>query len=182
MRILPGSKILVQMHYNTLSGSGDDTTTIRLMLADSVPKEAISVPLASANWVIPAGDPDFGYSFTYDPSPLMQGGHPLVLSHVGAHMHVRGKSAHVALVHTGGADECLLDIPRWNFHWQLAYELKKQTVLSPGDVLRVECRWDNSAANQPTVNGVHIPPQDVIWGEGGTLSEMCMGPVLLYPE
>jgi hypothetical protein len=182
MKVLPGSKILVQIHYNTLNGTGDDATTIELMLADTVTKEALSVPIASSDWVIPAGDPDFGYSFTFDPSSLMQDGHPLVVSHVGAHMHVRGKSAHMGLVRGGGAEECLLDIPKWNFHWQLSYELAKPTILAPGDKLRFECRWDNSAANQPTVNGVHVTPQDVTWGEGGTLSEMCIGPVLVYPQ
>ena len=35
------------------------------------------------------------------------------------------------------------------------------------------CAYDNSAANQPVINGEHVEPRDVTWGEG-TLDEMCL--------
>ena len=47
-------------------------------------------------------------------------------------------------------------------------------VFSPGDELRVTCRWDNSDAHQPLIDGVRKKTVDVKWGEG-TADEMCVG-------
>ena len=67
----------------------------------------------------------------------------------------------------------LLDIPRWDFHWQNAYTLTKPVRAEPGDVVRVTCRHDV----RKRVRGEHgIPkaPRYVLWGEG-TTDEMCLG-------
>ena len=74
----------------------------------------------------------------------------------------------------GGGEECLIDIPRWDFNWQGGYQLAEPIVFNPGDELEIECHWDNSAANQPYVDGVQLAPVDVGWGEG-TGDEMCLG-------
>jgi hypothetical protein len=50
-------------------------------------------------------------------------------------------------------------------------------VVKPGDQLSIECHWNNSAANQPLVDGKKLEPRDVDWGES-TTDEMCLG--LLY--
>ena len=41
----------------------------------------------------------------------------------------------------------LLDIPRWNFHWQNAYTLAEPVKAEPGDVVRVTCRHDVAQAH-----------------------------------
>jgi hypothetical protein len=46
-------------------------------------------------------------------------------------------------------------------------------MVQPGDSVRLECIYDNSAENQPVVGGVQQQPQDVTWGED-TLDEMCL--------
>ena len=46
--------------------------------------------------------------------------------------------------------------------------------VSIGDVVRVSCRFDNSRAAQPVINGKQIAPRYVLWGEG-TTDEMCLG-------
>ena len=43
-----------------------------------------------------------------------------------------------------------------------------------GDQLLITCHWDNSAANQPWVDGKQLMPRDVDWGES-TTDEMCLG-------
>ena len=60
--------------------------------------------------------------------------------------------------------ECLLDIPRWDFHWQANYRFKEPKVVKSGDRIAVECHWDNSLPGA----------RDVSWGEG-TEDEMCLG-------
>ena len=42
-------------------------------------------------------------------------------------------------------------------------------TVTGGDVVTVNCQWDNSATNP---NQPHDPPQDVVFGEG-TGDEMC---------
>jgi hypothetical protein len=49
--------------------------------------------------------------------------------------------------------------------------------VGPQDTLELRCAWDNSAENQPVVDGAPLSPTDVAWGEGST-DEMCLG--ILY--
>ena len=46
-------------------------------------------------------------------------------------------------------------------------------AVNPGDQFVLECHWDNSAANQPVLEGQRIEPRDLNWGEG-THDEMCL--------
>ena len=48
----------------------------------------------------------------------------------------------------------LLDIPRWDFHWQSAYLLARPSQPQPGDVLRVTCRHDVTLRMQATPTAV----------------------------
>jgi hypothetical protein len=77
-------------------------------------------------------------------------------------MHLLGQSTRLHVQRQDGASACLLDIPRWDFHWQSSYELKNVMTVNPGDRLNLECRFNNPG------------PKDVNWGEG-TEDEMCMG-------
>jgi hypothetical protein len=92
---------------------------------------------------------------------------------VAGHMHLLGKSIRIEL-NPGKPDrKVLLDIPRWDFHWQNAYALAEPVKVKPGDVVRVTCRFDPSRRR----HGGHGTPQDpryVLWGEG-TADEMCLG-------
>jgi Copper type II ascorbate-dependent monooxygenase, N-terminal domain/Copper type II ascorbate-dependent monooxygenase, C-terminal domain len=85
---------------------------------------------------------------------------------VAGHMHLLGRSIRVEL--NPGTDDArvLLDIPRWDFHWQNAYMLEDAIVAEPGDRVRVTCRHDVSSRTSE--------PRYVLWGEG-TSDEMCLG-------
>jgi copper type II ascorbate-dependent monooxygenase-like protein len=189
MAIAPGSVIVLQMHYNTLGWDGEpDQSQVELMLADQVDKEAIATFFTDPKWVtqhtmnIEAGDPDATYTFSFDPTLFYSGGKPFTIYSSGLHMHTRGTSANLRIERGGGApDECLLDVPSWDFNWQGAYDLVEPVEFSPGDKLRIECHWDNTAANQPIVGGMQLPAQDLNWGEG-TTAEMCLAAVFITPE
>ena len=63
--------------------------------------------------------------------------------HVAAgHMHLLGAAIRVELNPGTARRRVLLDIPRWDFHWQNAYQLQQAVAAQPGDVLRVTCRHD----------------------------------------
>ncbi len=191
----PGSMVVAQMHYNTLSADPvADQSTIELQIAETVERPATGLPGLDLGWVsngmlgeamtIPAGVAEVTHSTTIDYDSLfvrmtlrrlgLDFGDPLVLHSANHHMHELGTRQISTVQHADGAETCLLDIPDWDFNWQGAYQLVEPVVLGPGDSLEMSCTWDNSAANQPVVGGEVREPSDVSWGEG-TSDEMCLG-------
>jgi hypothetical protein len=88
------------------------------------------------------------------------------------HMHFLASQYKLELLRGGNA-QTILEIPRWDFHWQNGYFLAEPLVLQAGDQLRHTCVFDNRPENQPFVNGVQRQPQYVVWGER-SFDEMCV--------
>ena len=169
IEIVPGAKVVLQIHYNTLTaGALPDRTSVAMKIDDSVERKAWIQPWTNPQWldggemVIPAGSEGTTHEFGFDPTPFLSNDKPLRLYSAALHMHVLGKTARTEIVRADGERECLLDIDRWDFHWQGAYGFAESKLLNPGDELHLECSWDN-----PT-------NKDVDWGEG-TTDEMCLG-------
>jgi hypothetical protein len=180
----PGSLIILQVHYNTLADDGEpDTSSIELKLDAEVARVARIQPFTDPAWIgsdsmlIPAGEADASHSFAADLSRLL-GPNGYEIHAAGLHMHTLGVRAALSVERAGGGSDCVLDIPAWDFHWQGSYGLVAPMAVAPGDQLRIECHWDNSATHQPTVDGQPLPPRDVTWGEG-TTDEMCLGVLLV---
>ena len=88
-------------------------------------------------------------------------------------MHLLGASIRLELNPGAPRARVLLDIPRWDFHWQNAYTLRSSVKVNPGDVVRVTCRHDVHKRTQGS-DGVPKAPRYILWGEGMT-DEMCLG-------
>lgn len=177
IEIPAGSKVVVQMHYNTsITAPVPDQSKILLKVDASVEKKAFVLSWANPSWTklktmdIPAHTMDATHSWDADPTKfigvlskgLVQSNQPFTVHTAGLHMHTRGTSAVTEIHRAGGEKECLLDIEKWNFHWQGTYELAAPKALNPGDKLHLECHWNNTSA------------MDMNWGEG-TNDEMCLG-------
>jgi hypothetical protein len=193
-RILPGSTIVFQVHYNTVGNAGlSDRSSIGLRLEPTVERPAVLMPFSDFAWLasngsmlIPAGDPDATHEATMDRThPIFLNGvlpglgaqpeDELTIWSAGLHMHLFGKRGRLAIRDEGGADEqCMLDVPEWDFDWQSSYTFEQPMSWTAGQELHLQCWWDNSAENQPIVDGQQIEPADLDWGEG-TLDEMCLG-------
>ena len=94
--------------------------------------------------------------------------------HVAAgHMHLLGASIRLTLNPGTPRERVLLDIPRWDFHWQNAYTLVRPIPAEAGDVIRVTCRHDVTRRKHG-LHGIPKTPRYVLWGEG-TTDEMCLG-------
>lgn len=185
--VKPGSALVVQMHYHPTDEPMADQTKLRVKLADSVQTPMHVVPFTNPDWLggamrIPAGDAHAVHAYTTDysnflgsyfPSVGIKSGDPFVIHRVGLHMHTRGTQASLSVERSGGESECALHIPRWDFNWQGSYSLQQRITVNPGDQLQLGCEWDNSAANQPIVDGKPMDPVDLYWGEG-TGDEMCL--------
>ena len=181
IRVDPGSKIVLQIHYTPQNGPpAPDRSSVDLKLEPSVAKEAWIQPWFDPSWYgdgvmsIPAGKAEVSYSVAYDPTLFVTKGKPVVMYTVGLHMHALGKSGKISIERADHTTECLLDIPRWQFHWQGAYGFQTPKLLGPGDRIAQECHWDNSAEKQPIVDGKKQAPHDIDWGEAAT-DEMCLG-------
>jgi hypothetical protein len=177
--VQPGSKIAMQMHYHPTGEPLADQSSLKVRTADSVARPAYLLPMANPGWMIdspemtiPAGDPDVVHSFSIDLNSIIwylygpdaHGiGLPLQAHMAGVHMHTRGVRASVIVERDGAEASCLVDVPRWDFGWQGVYELAAPFTVDPGDTLRLECHFDNSAGDAP-----------LKWGEG-TGDEMCLG-------
>jgi hypothetical protein len=85
----------------------------------------------------------------------------MVLYSIQPHMHLRGRSMKYTAVYPDGREEELLNVPHYDFNWQIVYELAKPVALPAGTTVRVEARWDNSANNRYNPR----PDQEVFWGE-----------------
>lgn len=188
VRMEPGSKVILQVHYNMVTYDGrPDRSSIQLKVDSSVDREASWAFFANPAWVfggdmpIPAGDPDVEHSFALDVTAFVSPGRGVTLYEAGLHMHTHGVAAKLDIVRQNGNDECVLDIPRWDFDWQFPYRLTSAKRFEPGDQLRIGCRFDNSPTNQPIVDGVLVPPRDITWGEG-TDDEMCLGMLYIVPD
>lgn len=196
VRIEPGSKLVVQVHYHTIPGAGPDRSTLALRTAGAVDHEAFMLPVTNPLWVtgsepmrIPAGEAEVRHAFSVDlsaalplfaPSSGLPAGQSLLLHAVGLHMHTLGVSGSITIAGAAG-DRCALAIPRWDFGWQGNYLLREPMRVVAGDELTIECAWDNSPGHQPIVDGVRQPPREVLWGEG-TGDEMCLGTVLVTAD
>ena len=63
------------------------------------------------------------------------------------HMHLRGKSFRYIALYPDGKEEILLDVPKYDFNWQLRYELVEPKLMPKGTKLRVVGHFDNSERN-----------------------------------
>ena len=178
IRITPGTRLVVQMHYNlTASTPGFDQSKVLLRLDDAVEREAFMIPFADPRWVrdeamdIPAGARDAFHAFRMKSDLIVSRASKGVLPadapfevHGGMlHMHTRGTWASLSVEH-GAQTRCINEIPDWDFHWQGMYFLQSPTRVEPGDDLRIECHWNNEGPASSALN----------WGEG-TGDEMCVG-------
>lgn len=171
-----GSAIILEIHYHSQGVAAADNTSVIVKLEDSVAKQAEIIPITNPLWldeggmVIPAGDPEVTFMFSTPVDVFVD--RPFVIYDATPHMHRRGVGESLWVQRENGEIDCVLEVPRWDFDWQLTYVLAEPKVVYPGDHLGIGCTFDNSAANQPADDdtGLH----DVEWGEG-TGDEMCLG-------
>jgi hypothetical protein len=157
-KLIPaGSDIVLQLHY-TANGktSVEDQTKVGLTFAsEPPPKRFMSAVAASPNWTIPPGDAN------YEGHARLTFGEPVELVFVQPHMHMRGKDMTVRLVYPSGKTETLINVPRFDFSWQIIYYLDQPLSLPQGTRVEVTAHWDNSANNPFNPD----PSATVRWGD-----------------
>ena len=90
------------------------------------------------------------------------------------HMHEFGAAYRMTLHPDTSREKILLDIPVWDFEWQLNYDPVEDIRIERGDTVRFECWWDRTLQFQPE-------PRYITWNEG-TVDEMCFSTITVLPD
>jgi hypothetical protein len=77
------------------------------------------------------------------------------------HMHFRGKSMKAEAIYPDGTRELLINIPNYNYNWQISYEFKEPRFLPEGTEVLVTGVFDNSENNLANPD----PARSVPWGQ-----------------
>jgi hypothetical protein len=90
------------------------------------------------------------------------------------HMHTLGKTFRLTLDPDTANQKVLLDIPNWNFDWQMNYELATPLHVNAGETVRMQCTWDRSLDPNRS-------PKYIVFAEG-TEDEMCFSTYAMIPD
>mgnify|MGYP005850544947 CR=1 FL=1 len=174
----PGTKFVVQIHYNYASGRDVSRVAVE-MWRSPVPlsRRPFAFGLSENDIVIPAGARDVSVRTRLPvvgrESPAPRVGVPDGdVWELTPHMHQLGRSIRLEVVRADGSRTCLLHVPRWDLHWQGTFRLARPVGIAPGDEIELTCTWDNSPEHQPIVEGHRRPPREVRYGPGAD-DEMC---------
>lgn len=163
--IKKGSMLIFQMHYTTNGSPSKDRTSVGLYLAkEPVEKRVITTGAAARALIIPPGEPNYESTASYI---FKEDCH--IVSFM-PHMHVRGKDFVYKLVYPDGTSKIILNVPKYDFNWQLSYFLKEPLAAPKGSRLDCVAHHDNSEANKFNPD----PSKEVRWGPQ-TWEEMMIG-------
>ncbi|MFM8421197.1 MAG: redoxin family protein [Verrucomicrobiota bacterium] len=165
-----GTRLRFQIHYTPYGTATNDQMQIAFKFAPKAPRHRIHVVgIANPMLRIPAGAPNHPESASL---PVPREARVLALM---PHMHVRGKAFRFEWINPDGVSKTLLDVPRYDFNWQLSYRMARPLEIPSGSRLRATAWYDNSANNPANPD----PSREVRWGEQ-TYEEMMLGYVEYY--
>jgi hypothetical protein len=163
--IKAGAKLRFQMHYTPNGKEATDRTEVAIRFAKQPPKwQAVTGNAINFQFKIPANTDNYEVTSSFTAKKDID------IVDFMPHMHVRGKDFKYTIVYPDGRSEVALSVPKYDFNWQLAYEIAKPIHLPAG--ARIDCvaHYDNTANNAANPN----PNQEVKWGDQ-TWEEMMIG-------
>ena len=165
-----GAKVSFQIHYTPNGKVTDDQLRIGIIFAKQEPQYEVHVAaVANPRINIPAGAENH-VETTQQTIPAN-----MMITALLPHMHVRGKAFKYEVMLPGGKTETLLDIPRYDFNWQIAYTYAQPKFLPAGSTVKITAVYDNSTNNPANPD----PTKNVRWGQQ-TFDEMMIGYVEHY--
>jgi peroxiredoxin/mono/diheme cytochrome c family protein len=165
-RKLPaGATVSFQIHYTPSGKATEEQLRMGLVFAKQPPRFAVrTVSIAGPSLKIPPGEANH-VETAQKTVPF-----DLNVTAYMAHMHVRGKAFKFEVTYPDGKSETLLDIPRYDFNWQLRYDYKEPRLIPRGSTVKITAVYDNSPGNKANPD----PTKTVRWGPQ-TADEMMLG-------
>jgi hypothetical protein len=165
-KFLPkGTYLIAQLHYTPNGTEVEDQISLYFDFHDKEPEREIVTKSAFSRHI---------------EIPPKTDNHKIVAMHrfkedgfiagLNPHAHLRGKSFKYELINSEGEREVLVDIPNYDFNWQINYQPLKPIFTPKGSTLEVTAYYDNSSKNKNNPN----PNVIVRFGEQ-TNDEMMIG-------
>ncbi|QDV25174.1 redoxin family protein [Aureliella helgolandensis] len=168
-RLPKQAKLRFQMHYTPNGTATTDQTRIGLVFAKVPTQHEVRVAgIFNDKINIPAGADNH-----QEVADLRIPADARVMGLL-PHMHLRGKAARYEVIQSD-ASTTLLNVPRYDFNWQLLYRYRDPLLLKQGDIIRFTAWYDNSDQNPANPD----PTKSVGWGPQ-TYDEMQVGYVEYY--
>lgn len=181
--------LVVQIHYNLsdpLNVGIPDSTAVELRtesMVESPLYTSLADPLLFSLFnfpnmdTLPEGEPAYEYTWEMTAYEVIQMGYASASGATGfwmhgvmPHMHGYGTSMKAKVVRDVGLNECVADVPRWDFEWQRIYNYEEPVWVGMEDSVKVTCTYDTTSAPSPVIPG---------WG---TQNEMCLFVMLITVE
>jgi len=179
--IKAGSLINFYMHYQPSGQPAKDRTRVGLYFAKNGAEvyhqiyHAFSVAgpttyIVEGKEVIPKNQQDEGgvdlphippYVDNFKVVSVHSITEPITVYGLTPHLHLRGRSMRYTLTLPDGSEEVLLDVPRYDFNWQVYYELQAPKHIPAGSKITVVTLFDNSVKNKYNP----APEKEVWWSE-----------------
>jgi len=158
-KLIPGGgNLRIEVHYTPNGTATSDQTRIGFKLADRPPQRRYVTlapkSLANTQQKIPAG------ASNWETRGELEFGQDAQLVWLMPHMHLRGKDMTFSLVPSSGPVETVLNA-KFNFNWQLGYEMEQPVRVRKGTRMVVVAHHDNSANNRYNPD----PTKEVAWGD-----------------
>jgi len=159
-KLIPaGTDIAVNVHYTPNGTPLTDHVRIGFTVAKEPPKRryiamSASSPSGPDQFAIPPNDGNW-----QAPPAVVTFDQEVELVGLMPHMHVRGKAARIDLEYPDGKKETILNVPRYDFNWQLWYDTSIK--VPKGTTMRAYAWYDNSANNKFNPN----PNATVYYGD-----------------
>ena len=160
-----GTTLIFQMHYTPNGKAATDRTSVGLVFAKEPPAhKVVTSKSMNTSFVLPPGDPNHEVVSSWTAPEDVH------INVFMPHMHLRGKDFKYTVVYPDGRSEVVLNVPRYDFNWQLVYKLAEPLALPKGSKLECVAHFDNSANNKFNPD----PSKEVKWGPQ-TWEEMMIG-------
>jgi mono/diheme cytochrome c family protein len=142
-----GSDLVFEVHYTTNGKPQTDRSRVGLVFAKRPPDTRVmEVGLANFNLRIPAG------AANHRVDSVVTLRQDMTLLSLWPHMHLRGKALELRAIYPSGESEVLLNVPGYDFNWQMSYVLRQPRLLPKGTRLESAVYFDNSPNNPNNPN------------------------------
>jgi Flp pilus assembly protein TadD len=155
-RLDPGSDLVIELHLLHVEAPVAVQPSVGLYFTDKPQADSpVMVVMGTKAIDIPAGERDYSITDTCV-IPV-----DVKLLSLYPHAHYLGKAMSVRATLPDGRTQALLQIDRWDFHWQQDYRYASPVVLPRGTKITMRYTYDNSEDNPANP---HHPPSAVTWG------------------
>jgi hypothetical protein len=172
-KLIPaGAEIVLELHYTTNGKEAADQTKVGLELASVPPaRQFVSMGAAQTNLDIKPFD---GNS---EARAMIEFGTDVDYVYTQPHMHLRGKDMRVEVTYPTGEKQTILDVPHYDFNWQIVYYNQKPLKFPKGTKLELIGHFDNSPNNKWNPD----PSATVHWGDQ-SWQEMLSAPMAVIVD